>query len=240
MNDSLGDRMKHQYENRTRYFLPRRTYTILRVDGKSFHTFTKNCDRPWDNKLVEAMNHAAIDLCKWTQGSCFAYVQSDEISILLTDFAQDKTEAYFDGNLQKIVSVSASLVTATFNDWYHHLHKSIQTHNALFDCRAFTIPDPTEVKNYFIWRQQDATRNSISSLAQAHFSTKQLHGLSSNQMQERLHKVKGVNWNNLPTEQKRGRIIYDDMARGEWSVENRIPVFTQDWSFLDNLVPEYT
>ncbi len=85
--DSLGDRMKGQYEDRTRIMLPRRTYTILRADGKAFHTFTRRCEKPYDRRLVEAFDTAMLELCREAQGSCFGYVQSDEISVLLTDFA---------------------------------------------------------------------------------------------------------------------------------------------------------
>ena len=118
MSDSLGDRMKQQYEDRTRAMLPRRTYTVLRADGKAFHTFTRKCQKPYDVRLVEAIDAAALALCRGAQGACFGYVQSDEISVLLQDFGDIKTDAWFDGNLQKIVSVAASIVTAAFNAQY--------------------------------------------------------------------------------------------------------------------------
>ena len=107
--DSLGDRMKEFYENRTRNFLPRRTYTIIRVDGKAFHSYTRGLIRPFDEKLVNDMDETACYMCKNIQGAKFAFVQSDEISILLTDFEGLTTDAWFDGNIQKMASVSASL-----------------------------------------------------------------------------------------------------------------------------------
>src|SRR6185503_13990478 len=107
MNNSLGDRMKRQYEDRTRVMLPRRTYTIIRVDGKAFHTFTRHCEKPNDKALAHALDGAARRLCEEAQGAQLAYLQSDEISVLLTDFMLPTTDAWFDGNLQKIVSVSA-------------------------------------------------------------------------------------------------------------------------------------
>jgi len=116
--DSLGDRMKDDYENRTRYELPRRSYTLIRCDGKAFHSFTEGCKRPFDDRLIEAMNKTAVHLCSEITGTRLGYVQSDEISILLTDFESPKTQAWFDGNLQKIVSISASLATAAFNHYY--------------------------------------------------------------------------------------------------------------------------
>lgn len=226
MHDSLGDRMKRQYEDRTRILLPRRTYTILRADGKSFHTYTRQCEKPHDPCLAEAMDVAALALCREAQGSAFGYVQSDEISVLLTDFATITTDAWFDANLQKMVSVAASIVTSAFN-WIacNHFKGTAQ-----FDCRAFTIPDPIEVENYFIWRQQDAARNSIQSLAQAHFSPKQMHGLNVNELQDLLMREQAVNWNDLPTAQKRGRAcLYQDIG---WAMDDDPPMFTKDRAYL--------
>src|ERR1700677_4286588 len=114
-HDSLGDRMKKQYEDRWRIMLPRRTYTILRVDGKSFHTYTRGFKRPYSTQFMDVMDETAFSLCEEIMGAQFAYIQSDEISVLLTDFASPTTEAWFDGNLQKIVSVGAGIATMTFN-----------------------------------------------------------------------------------------------------------------------------
>lgn len=233
MKDALGDRMKRQYEDRTRVLLPRRTYTIIRVDGKAFHTFTHHCDKPYDVKLVAAMNEAALALCAGAQGARLAYVQSDEISVLLTDFDKPKTEAWFDGNLQKIVSVSASIATAAFNAWNSDWDVTSKAH---FDARAFTIPDPVEVENYFIWRQQDAVRNSIQSTAQSLFSHQRLQGLNSNQLQELMFAETGLNWNDLPTEQKRGRVVRRDLA-GTWEVDVNPATFTQDRRYLQLEMP---
>ena len=233
--DNLGDRMKGQYEGRTRFMLPRRTYTILRADGKAFHTFTRRCQKPYDERLVEAFDAAMLALCREAQGSTIGYVQSDEISVLLTDFTTITTEAWFDGNLQKIVSVAASIVTAAFNAQYGDGTSDRPT--AHFDCRAFTIPDPVEVENYFIWRQQDAVRNSISSLAQSKFSQKQLHGLNVNQQQEQLFQEHGINWNETPPEQKRGRCAIYTIKDG-WTVDREIPTFTQDRAYLQSRIPQ--
>lgn len=221
--------MKGQYEDRTRIMLPRRTYTILRADGKAFHTFTRRCEKPYDERLVEAFDAAALALCREAQGSCLGYVQSDEISVLLTDFATITTEAWFDGNLQKIVSVAASIVTAAFNAQYSD---GTSDHwQAHFDCRAFTIPDPVEVDNYFIWRQQDAVRNSIQSLAQSKFGHGQLHGLNVSELQEKIFREYGINWNDTPTEQKRGRCVFYTTDEG-WNIDREIPTFTQDRTYL--------
>lgn len=235
MFDNLGDRMKGQYEDRTRVMLPRRTHTIIRCDGKAFHTFTRHCVKPHDARLARALDAAAQELCEEAQGVAFGYVQSDEISVLLTDFATIQTCAWFDGNLQKIASVAASIVTAAFAREYQRNYMTDQhTRLAFFDARVFTIADPVEVENYFIWRQNDASRNSISGLAQAHFSQKQLHGKGQKEMHEMLHGV-GVNWNDLPADQKRGRGIVD--SDDGWQVDNEIPVWTQDRTWLSSRIP---
>jgi len=229
-SDSLGDRMKDQYENRTRIMLPRRTYTVIRVDGKAFHTYTRHCEKPNDETLAWALDQSAQALCEEAQGSCLAFVQSDEISILLTDFAQPTTEAWFDGNLQKICSVAASTVTAVFASNYER-----DGQVAIFDARVFVIPDPVEVENYFIWRQQDATRNSIQGLAQSKFSAKQLHGKTTSEMQEMLFQAHGINWNDTEPYWKRGRcVVYGEQG---WTIDRNTPVFTQERTYLSSRVP---
>lgn len=260
MKDSLGDRMKADYENRTRFLLPRRTYTLIRVDGKNFHRYTRGCARPYDLGLMEDMDTAAQALCENIEGAQLAYVQSDEISILLTDFGSARAEAWFNGSVQKLASLSASFATAHFNAARMRRAAAQNTDYGLacFDSRAFTIPDPVEVANYFLWRQQDAARNSVSMTAQAHFSHERLQGQSADQMQEMLWSEKNVNWNDMPGGFKRGRCIvhrrsvsdkdYQDKRTGETQtavgIERRVweqavpPVFTKDRDWLRAHIPK--
>jgi tRNA(His) guanylyltransferase len=211
---ALGDRMK-AYEGVTRYTLPRRTNTIIRVDGKAFHTLLRHAEKPFDVEVMLAMTHTMRRMCEQIQGVAFAYTQSDEISLLLTDFATNQTQAWFGGNLQKMISVSAAMATAEFNRiWRSSVHELVVPPLALFDSRVYTIPDPVEVANYFIWRQRDATRNSISMAAQAHFSHKSLQGLSSGQLQEKLFTEAGVNWNDYPAWAKRGSVAFQSEVEG--------------------------
>ena len=254
MKDDLGDRMKRDYESRTRFLLPRRTYTLIRIDGKAFHTYTRGCNRPYDLDLMADMDAAAAALCKEAQGAVFAYVQSDEISVLLTDFASVTSEAWFEGNVQKLASISASTVTAHFNA--ARFVRGITDRLAVFDARVWTIPARVEVENYFIWRQQDATRNAISMTAQAYLSHASLQRLSTDTMQERLFTEKGINFNDLPVGFKRGRVIERQSSersvrfahkrtgeeqsalaiRRAWaSVEP--PVFTREREWLRDRVP---
>lgn len=267
MKDALGDRMKDYYEDRTRIKLPRRTYTIIRIDGKAFHTYTKGLNRPFDDGLIEDMDETTAYLCKNIQGVKFGYVQSDEISLLLTDFDELTTDMWFDGNLQKMCSIAASLATAKFNQlrmaratWEgSDISGSLDQDDigkfklAMFDARVFQISSPIEVENYFIWRQQDATRNSISSVAQSMYSPKELHGVKTDGMQEMIFQ-KGTNWNDFSPRKKRGGFICKVQVVNEkpilsprdiWTAEyNRnkwvsveCPVFTQDREFLRSRVP---
>lgn len=241
MKDTLGDRMKSYYESRTRILLPRRSYTIIRIDGKAFHTYTKYLNKPFDDDLMNDMDLTAIKICQNIQGAKLAFVQSDEISILLTDFDELNTQAWFDNNVQKMVSISASLVTAFFNEERRprEAHKKL----AMFDSRVFQLPNKSEVMNYFIWRQQDTVRNSISSVAQSLYSHKELNGKNCNEMQEMIFQ-KGINWNDYAPKYKRGRIISKveipdpviiDVTRSKW-IMTEPPIFTQEKEFLNNLI----
>lgn len=220
--DSLGDRMKEFYENRFRFFLPRRTYTLIRIDGKAFHTYTQGLKRPFDEGLIEDMNLTAAHLCKEIQGAKLAYVQSDEISVILTDFDDIKTDAWFDHNLQKMCSVAASIATAKFNqlrliracddsggDFRNSMIDDYTIEKfrlAMFDARVFQISNREEVINYLIWRQQDATRNSIASVAQSLYSHNELNGKNSGEQQELIFQ-KGINWNDFSSREKRGGVV---------------------------------
>jgi tRNA(His) guanylyltransferase len=269
MKDNLGDRMKGNYEDRYRFLLPRRTNIIIRIDGKAFHSYTKGLKRPFDEGLLEDMDLTTKYLCENIQGAKFGYVQSDEISILITDYDDISTHAWFDNNLQKMCSIAASLATAKFNqlrmarkcwegndiDGYLDRDDIDKFKLAMFDARIFVIPETEEVVNYFVWRQQDATRNSISMAAQSMFSHKELHGKSTSNMQDMLMLEKQTNWNDYPTRFKRGSAVIkvktmkfvgefvndgkthviedsDIAIRSEWNADPETPIFTQDRNYI--------
>lgn len=238
MKDALGDRMKEQYESRTRILLPRRTYTIIRLDGKAFHTYTRGMQKPFDKDFMSVMDQTAIKLCEEIQGAKFAYVQSDEISLLLTDFDSVKCDAWFNGNVQKITSVSASIATAAFNNGMY-LNENFMTNMnkvAYFDSRAFTIPDVVEVENYFIWRQKDAVRNSIQMVAQSLYSQKELNGKNLNEQQDMIWQ-KNQNWNNYSAREKRGGLICKEY--GKWNIMSETLDFLKDRKEFNDLIPSY-
>lgn len=248
--DQLGNRMKN-YEVRSRTSLPRRTYAIIRIDGKAFHTYTKGLNRPYDEDLMEDMNETTKFLCKNIQGTKFGYVQSDEISLLLTDFEQNDTQAWFDYEVQKMTSIAASMTTAIFNRLRLKRLKNgifaneIEEHGkmAMFDARVFAITDPFEVANYFVWRQQDATRNSISMAAQYHCGHKATMKKSSNEKQDMIFQTTGVNWNDYPERFKRGALIQKIQVEKEGGVIRSAwdnpgtPIFTKEPGFLYKQIP---
>src|SRR5579863_6236304 len=225
--DSLGDRMRG-YEDAYRIYLTGRMPLIIRVDGKAFHTLTRKLEKPFDHGFIKQMLHVAETLCAEIQGVKLAYWQSDEISLMVTDYDTLTTQAPFDKNLQKLVSISASIATSAFNPF-----GLMGAPDGNFDSRAFILPKE-EVCNYFLWRQQDATRNSINSVGQAHFSPKQLHGLSTNKVQDLLFKEKGINWNDLPIINKRGACVI--RVDGKWTVDKEIPIFSQDREYVNRFV----
>lgn len=249
--DNLGDRMK-DYENIERRYLTRRTPTLIRLDGKAFHSFTRGFQKPFDMILMQSMWDTAKFLCENIMGCKIAYVQSDEITLLLTDYDSIGTEAWFNKNIQKMASISASMSTLFFNKAFSNIINSIdldeisdyidvyrkRENTALFDSRVYNIPKE-EVCNAFIWRQQDATRNAIQMVGQSNFSHRELQNKSCNQIQELLFQERSINFNDLPTYQKRGVCIVKEYynkegtQRSRWVVDRDIPIFTSDRNYIE-------
>ena len=251
---SLGDRMKG-YERAELRLLTRRAPLIIRIDGCHFHSFTKDFTRPFDESFLACMRATAKDLCENIMGAKFAYTQSDEISLLLTDDDNIETQAWFGKNLQKIVSVSAAMATFFFNrnlerlctcgmlaenshDFYFSsigMNKAyLNGRLAVFDARAFVLPRE-EVNNYFLWRQRDCERNSIQSVAHANYPQNELTGLSCNDLQNKLFTERGINWNDYETVFRRGAAVEKD-SDNKWYVNMEIPRFNEDPAHIENLV----
>ena len=243
MEDSLGNRMK-DYEACFDYRLPQRCPMILRVDGKTFHTMTKKweCEKPFDSNLYMAMRATMFSLCEFISGATMGYMQSDEISIVVRDDTTVNTQPFLDKRIQKLCSVIASKASVSFNDAMRYSPKfdGEQYDSALFDCRVFIVPE-YEIQNYMVWRQQDATRNSVQMLAQSLYSHKELQGKKNAELQEMCFK-KGKNWNDCETWQKRGVCAVkhavekehdgNKFIRNVWAVDDNIPVFTQDKEYV--------
>ena len=257
-NDSLGDRMK-LYEYVTRQYLTRKVPVIIRLDGKSFHSFTRGFKKPFDDILVKSMQDTMKYLCENIQGCVLGYTQSDEITLILVDYQNKDSCAWFDNNIQKMASVSASMATLAFNRAFDehrcefidslayfqdfdieqkYLDALWKAHEkgAMFDSRVFVMPQ-YEVVNCLIWRQQDCTRNSIQSVGQANFSHKQLEGKSCNDIQDMLMLEKGINWNDYPTHLKRGSCCIKVPVTINEGAENE--AVRSKW-IVDNEIPIFT
>ena len=214
-------------------------------------------------------------LCENIQGCVFGYTQSDEITLVLTDYATITTDAWFGYNIQKMCSVSASMATLAFSNAYtaelwknfpeamrssdNGTNKYIETlvakmGTAMFDARVFSIPKD-EVCNCLIWRQQDATRNSIEAVGQANFSQKELHGKSCNSIQDLLWKERGINWNDFSVDCKRGSVCYKtkvketapllndkgdtemvEVVRNRWIIDREPPIFSQEREYVEKWI----
>lgn len=201
-NTPLDVRMK-AYEHAFRTYLPRRAYTLMRLDGRAFHTYLRSAAKPYDLDFVREMNQVAMALCSQIQGARFAYTQSDEISLLLTDFDTLQSEPWVGGNTAKLTSLSASLASSMLA-----VLRIGDPGLPTFDSRVWSMSDPVEVANYFVWRQRDCVRNSIQMVGQHYFSQAQLHGKNVNQIQEMLFQEHDVNWNDTDEGCKRGRLTW--------------------------------
>jgi tRNA(His) 5'-end guanylyltransferase len=274
----LGDRMK-EYESLTRFKLSKEYPMIIRLDGNAFHTFTRGFEKPFDKILREAMEETAKFLLENIPGSQCAYHQSDEISILVTNYQLSNREPWFDNNINKIVSITSSMATLAFNRSFLKKIKErigIVDYNeariyaedsfvakmdaiengALFDSRVFILPKD-EVVNYFIWRQQDAIKNSISMVAQSLFSHKSLQGLNGPQMIKRMKDEKGIDYDKKYTViERRGSITHRlkpmeqtkvirmkngiekeiRFTRSNWGIDDNIPVFKDERDYIEKFI----
>ena len=220
----LAKRMK-DYEMRDRYFLQKRIPVAIRVDMRAGHTFTRGFKRPFDDIFMKSMQETAKYMCENMGNAKFAYVQSDEITIILTDYDTLETDCWFNYRTDKLCSISASMATMAFNKFFdnnvrEYINKIMPNalsplaitymqavdKGAMFDARCFNIPKE-EVTNLIYWRQLDAIRNSIQMVGQANFSHQELQNKTCNMIQDMLYEQKGINWNDFPTYQKRGTCI---------------------------------
>ncbi len=259
----------------------RRTPVAIRIDGKAFHTFARGFQKPFDDVLIKSMQETTKYLCENIQGCVLGYTQSDEITLILVDYKKLTSSAWFDYEVQKICSIAASMATMAFNKFFENnikefsessecrgldvkyldVYKEALNKGAMFDARCFNIPKE-EVTNLIYCRQLDASRNSIQMVGQANFSHKELSNKSCNDIQDMLMTQKCINWNDLPTYQKRGscciktleRVTEDitiiknrfgedgkkhvvNMEYPHWVIDTEIPIFKgEDREYIDRLV----
>ena len=276
IRDELGTRMKTFYEAVPDTKLVKRMPVAIRIDGKAFHTFTQGFKRPFDEVLIKTMQQTTQYLCQNIQGCVLGYTQSDEITLILVDYQTLTTEAWFDYRVEKLCSIAASMATMAFNKYFYEnvfmynatatvdlsdkkypfkeVYSKVIDKGAMFDARCFNIPKE-EVTNLIYWRQLDASRNSVQMVGQAYFSQKELQDKSCSDIQDMLM-TKGVNWNDLPTYQKRGSccirnkiaiesngvtadVYLRDTSKSanKWIIDTNIPIFKGEGrEYIDKLV----
>lgn len=256
MKDDFGNRMKG-YEAVTDMRLPGLTPVVVRVDGKCFHTLTKKLDKPFDRIFNSAMELTMRDLCEKLPNVRFAYVQSDEISLVMLE-RDIRSESWFGNRLQKIVSLTAAYATASFrarlsaamteaapegaaNRCGAVMNYAPLVEDAVFDCRAFPVPEK-DVCNYFIWRQQDCLRNAIQAAGQVYVGKKELHGMSSDGIIAAL-KEKGLDFSlYFSVRERLGAACYripvkvgpgGICTRMKFWTDANIPLFWDDREFIE-------
>lgn len=278
LKDDLGNRMKENYENRAKTYLLRRVPVAIRLDMKAGHSFTKGFKRPFDHLFVTCMQETMKYLCENIQGCLLGYTQSDEITLILQDYKKLTSDAWFNYSVEKLCSISASMATMIFNkvfskeadkvirdiDEAWNIQKADKAYEeailkslekgALFDSRCFNIPK-SECTNLLLWRQMDASRNSVNMVGQAYFSHKELQNKSVSDVQDMLMLKKGINWNDYSVPEKRGsccikvketqKISIDDISklnkekesfllnpvnkeRKVWIIDKNIPIFVNE------------
>jgi tRNA(His) 5'-end guanylyltransferase len=203
MNDKLGDRMKF-YEAASEVTLMPTLPTFARVDGRSFSSFTKGMDRPYDVRMSQTMLETAKMLAKETN-AVMVYTQSDEIT--LAWYSEDpKSQIWFAGRHSKMVSQIAALATLYFYKNCLEIMPDYAHRMPSFDARVWQVPTLDEGSNVFMWREWDATKNSITMAASCYYSHNELHGKNGSEKQEMLF-AKGINWNDYPSFFKKGQYI---------------------------------
>lgn len=230
--DALGERMKHNYEEVAKYRLTRRMPVAIRIDGKAFHTFTRGFDKPFDYILQDSMVETMEYLVHNIQGAKFGYTQSDEITIILTDYDTLETDAWFDYEVQKLCSIAASMATMAFNKIFdfkatyeasrNSMYETALAKGAMFDARCFNIPKE-EVGNLIVWRWQDAKRNSIQMVGQHFFPHKELQGKGQLDICAML-KENDHPWEHYSDSSRFGTMAFKN-EEGEWIVR---PAYTDN------------
>jgi len=236
--DGLGDRIKNYESISEHYFLPK-TPIIIRVDGKSFHTWTKGCQRPFDQTLITCMFESAKEVAKQMQGCKALYAQSDEVTFVLTDDTTLDSQQWFGGRQNKIESVTAAMMTAYFNkNWLHSVPRHMVDYDfhvdytpAIFDARAFQCPKD-DVANVFLWRVKDWERNSLNMYCEQFFSHKELQGQGRADRHEMLHKI-GHNWATECTDQQKNGSWYSPGKPDKFNLTNYYDI--DDYIFRDGI-----
>lgn len=231
MQASLNKRMKN-YEQVTKQFLMCRNPVIIRLNCKTFRTYTRCFIKPYDSVLIKTMQDTMLELCQNIDGCVLGYTHTDEITLVLCDYKNNSTQAWYNNDVQKMCSITASMAAVAFNKNLRHevVNKISENakldsteqyiyeksyNKALFDSRVYSIPKE-DVNNCLVWRQHYAIKNSIQMLAQTQYSTKELQGKNCVDMISMLKEEKAIDWDLLPLEIQRGSCC----VRSEIAIKN--------------------
>ena len=240
--DPIGDRIK-KYESAASSVMIDGTPKIIRLDGKAFHTWVKKAgmNKPFDIYMMGFMVAGAKGLMEEIGGNArFAYIQSDECTVVMNDKLQLNSQPWFGNKVQKITSVASSVYTAHFNQ------QANDKPLAYFDARVFEVPSIVEMRNTVLWRQFDAQKNSVSMYAQSMFSHKELQGKNTGEMKEMMKIIKDFDWGEANPWTQRGVLVYrvkvpktldsgEVIERSELFADFNIPCFKETPDYLKNL-----
>lgn len=225
--DEFGDRMK-VYEGLTNPSMLPRVPVCARLDGRTFHAFTKYAERPFSRTFHEMMaavtEHLVVE-----SAAAVGYTQSDEITLCWVE------HPFFEGNVHKMVSTLAAMASVhlhslsfvttgeTMGDlvtWRREVESGLRwSQSPTFDCRVWALPSLVEAANVFLWRQQDASRNSVQMAARHHLGHAKCDSLNTKELQEALFHEHAINWNDYPAWAKRGLFVKHAKTRRAFSAE---------------------
>lgn len=237
---NLEDKCQY-YRSLTDYRLLPNSNILVMLDGKNFSKLVKNnFEKPFDDCFIRMMNETAKFLCENVQGCKFAYVQSDEISLLITDYDTPETDMLFGGRLCKIQSILASLATSEFNRWFTiwNLNKCYDNVSvgefiskmkmAQFDCKAWVVPNVNDVFSYFLYRQLDCIKNSKQQTAQTYIPHKELLGKNADEQIAMCIDRCIVDWNMFEDKYKYGRFIAKEVTTQTKVVKGETVIFARN------------
>lgn len=223
--DTLGNKIKDlEGIECFRKFIPNLPI-IVRADGRSFHQFTKGLARPYDTRFSSLMVETTKYLVEQTVAD-LGYTQSDEISLILLNNKGEKSQPFFNGRIFKIISTISALCSVYFNKHLSTYIPEKANKTPTFDCRSFQAANNKDIIDYLLWRETDATKNSISMASQSVFSHKSLQNLNTSEMQEKLFQEKNINWNDYPDFFKKGTYIrrFKDFRSFSYKEIEKLPI----------------
>lgn len=253
---TLKERML-SLRDKTNIKLSKDKYIMIMLDGRSFSTLIKKrFKRPFDDDFIFMMNETAKYLCENISGCKFAYVQSDEISLIVSCFENEKSEPFFDYRINKILSLTAAMATAKFNRLWLSFQEDInlainELPLATFDCKVWEIDNYYDAIAWFIFRQNDCIKNSVSQTAQSLFTHKELEGVNTQGRIDKMLCEKGINWEDFDNGVKYGRFIYkvkivteipqlnETTERYAWHIRNAFKITENKERFNElNIIPK--